>query len=234
MSRLSYRLGLIHLLFAVPAVAAGAPPAAVQGKVTTQLFIAPSGEPFRAGPGEPYPIAAWFAAADTNKDGKLTEGEFILDGTKFFDSLDLDHDHQLRGDEIKRYENDIAPEVRSGDYSSIDWNVGGGSRKPARRSALGLMQVQTDDLSAHVPEIWYGRRNNFFGSGGSKYGIIAIPEPITGMDTDLNGVVSRQEMLAAAQRRFRLLDTDEKNFLLLRELPEPYAQGHAGKMRKKR
>lgn len=233
MSRLSYRFGLIHLLFAVPAFATSAAPEAGPSSGLTQLFIAPSGEPFRAGPGEPYPIAAWFAAADTSRDGKLTEGEFVISATKFFDSLDLDHDQHLRSEEIKRYENDIAPEVRSGDYSAIDWGAGGGSSKAARRPALGLMQVQTDDLQAHVPEIWYGRKNAGAGSGGSRYGIIAIPEPITGMDTDLNGVVSRQEMLAASQRRFRLLDTDEKNYLLLRELPETYEQGHASKKRKR-
>ena len=234
MLRRSYRFGLVPLLLAIPAVATSAAPEAGPSSAATQLFIAPSGEPFRAGPGEPYPIAAWFAAADTNHDGKLTEGEFVINATKFFESLDLDHDQNLRRDEIKRYENDIAPEVRSGDFSAIDWDVGGGSRKAARRPALGLLQVVTDDLQAHVPEIWYGRRDSYAGSGGSRYGIIAIPEPITGMDTDLNGVVSRQEMISAAQRRFRLLDTDEKNYLLLRELPEPYAQSHAGKMRNRR
>ena len=234
MSRRSYRFGLIPLLLAIPAAATSAAPDTGPSSGLTQLFIAPSGEPFRAGPGEPYPVAAWFAAADTNHDGKLTEGEFVINTTKFFDSLDLDHDQQLRSEEIKRYENDIVPEVRSGDYSAIDWGIGGGSSKAARRPALGLMQVQTDDLQAHVPEIWYGRRDAGAGTGGSRYGIIAIPEPITGMDTDLNGIVSRREMLAAAQRRFRLLDTDEKNYLLLRELPETYAQSHAGKIRKRR
>lgn len=233
MLRNTYRFGLIPLLLAVPAVAISAAPEVLVSNAPTQLFIAPSGEPFRAGPGEPYPVAAWFAAADTSKDGKLTEGEFVISAAKFFDSLDLDHDQQLRSEEIKRYENEVVPEVRSGDSSAIDWEIGGGPGRAARQPKLGLMQIQTDDLHAHVPEIWYGPRRDYYGSGGSKYGIIAIPEPITGMDTDLNGVVTRREMLAASQRRFRLLDTSEKNYLLLAELPETYAQGSTTKKRKR-
>ncbi len=228
MPRLSHRLGLIHLLLAVPAVAAPATPA----PLPTQLFIAPSGEPFRAGPGEPYPVAAWFAAADTSRDGKLTEGEFVISASRFFDTLDLDHNKQLGSVEIKRYENDIVPEVRTGDFSMIDWNVGGAARPKGRGPKLGL-QVQTDDLHAHVPEVWNRRGDQFVASGGGRYGIINIPQPVMAMDTDLNGIVTQREMLSAAQRRFRILDTDEKNYLLLRELPETYAQRHAGKMRKR-
>ena len=48
---------------------AGAPGAAAM------LFISPSGEPFRAQPGEPYPVAAWFAQADANHDGFVTMEE---------------------------------------------------------------------------------------------------------------------------------------------------------------
>lgn len=228
MSRLSYRLGLVHLLLAVPALAVPAPPA----PGPTQLFIAPSGEPFRAGPGEPYPVAAWFAAADTSRDGKLTEGEFVISASRFFDTLDLDHDKQLGSVEIKRYENEIVPEVRSGDFSMIDWNAGDAARPNVARPKLGL-QVQTDDLHAHVPEIFYGRGDQYISSGGGRYGIINIPEPVMAMDTDLNGIVTQREMLSAAQRRFRILDTDEKNYLLLHELPETYAQRHAGKKRKR-
>ena len=33
------------------------------------LFVSPSGEPFRSRPGEPYPVAVWFAQADADHDG---------------------------------------------------------------------------------------------------------------------------------------------------------------------
>ncbi len=232
MPRFSYRLGLLASLLVAPSFAAA--PDAAASPILPILFIAPSGEPFRAAAGAPYPVAAWFAGADANHDGKLTSGEFLIDMSRFFDSLDLDHNQQLGSEEIKRYETEIAPEVRSGGFGSIDWDVSGGKSRRAARPALGLMQVQTDDLQAHVPEVFYKRQEAYSGSGGSKYGIIAIPEPVMAMDTDLNGIVSRQEMLSAAQRRFRILDTDEKNYLVLSELPEPYAQSHPNKVRKKR
>ncbi|MEI9891976.1 MAG: EF-hand domain-containing protein, partial [Caulobacteraceae bacterium] len=48
------------------------------------LFVSPAGEPFRAGPGEPYPVAVWFRLADADGDGKLTRDEFVADAARFF------------------------------------------------------------------------------------------------------------------------------------------------------
>lgn len=234
MLRLSHRIGLLHLLLSAPVLAAApASPDAGAGRTWTQLFIAPSGEPFRAGAGEPYPVAAWFAAADVNHDGKLTEGEFIIDASRFFDSLDLDHDQQLNSTEIQHYEKDIAPEVQSGSFSAIDWNTRGAATPGSRRRALGLLQVQTDDLQAHVPEVWNRHQGSDNSRGGGSYGIINIPEPVMAMDTDLSGIVTRGEMRSAAQRRFNLLDTEERGYLMLADLPETYAQGHPSKARKR-
>ena len=234
MSRVSVRLGLFHLALAIPALAsAAAPSGPPTSEQLTQIFIAPSGEPFRSVAGAPYPVAAWFAGADTNRDGKLTEVEFVIDASRFFKTLDLDQNEQLTGVEIKRYENEVAPEVRSGTLGSIDWKVDGARGRGGRGQALGLLQVQTDDLSSHVPEVWNRRKDAYIGSGASKYGIIGIPEPVLGMDTDLNGIVTKREMVAAAQRRFRVLDTENRNYLLLAELPETYAQSHAPKKRKR-
>ena len=50
-------------LSSMPAPAAKLPPCQPKHD---QLFIAPMGEPFRAGPNDPYPSALWFARADTN------------------------------------------------------------------------------------------------------------------------------------------------------------------------
>lgn len=225
MPRYSRLFGLLPLMIAAPAPAAAPATAPAAQSLPTQLFIAPSGEPFRAGPGEPYPVAAWFAGADRDHDRKLVNGEFLIDAVRFFDSLDLDHDKKLSGEEITRYENEIAPEVRSGDFSEIDWNAAGGRGQQARRPKLGVMQVETDDLRAHVPQLW-SRDTQDYLSGGGKYGIISIPQPVKAMDTDLNGIVTATEMRAAVQRRFRMLDTEERNYLELAKLPETYVQRH--------
>ena len=96
------------LLLAVQADApANAAPAAPQGR--PQIFIAPSGEPFRVPEGQPYPVAKWFAAADKNGDGKLDFAEFDADFLRFFDQLDADHDGAIDIVEKTRYETTIAP-----------------------------------------------------------------------------------------------------------------------------
>jgi hypothetical protein len=75
------------------------------------LFVSPAGEPFRAGPGEPYPVAAWFKAADANGDGKLTRDEFVADAARFFEKLDRNHDGVIDGLELKAYETEVLPEL---------------------------------------------------------------------------------------------------------------------------
>lgn len=56
-----------------------------------RLFISPMGEPFR---GED-PIGAWFAGADANHDGVVTEAEFIADADRVFLLLDREHDGEI-------------------------------------------------------------------------------------------------------------------------------------------
>jgi hypothetical protein len=94
------------LAFGVAASAAAQPRLPAQ-----QVFFSPAGEPFRAPRGEPYPVAAWFAQADANKDGALDLTEFLADATRFFKSLDQNADGLLSGVEVQRYERDIAPEA---------------------------------------------------------------------------------------------------------------------------
>src|ERR1700739_4625367 len=56
------------------------------------LFISPAGEPFRAGPGEPYPVVQWFARVDRNHDDRIDRAEFRADAEAFFKVLDKNHD----------------------------------------------------------------------------------------------------------------------------------------------
>jgi len=72
-----------------------------------KLFISPSGEPFRGDNG----LAAWFAKADTDHDGALSEAEFAADAQRFFKTLDRNGDGKLDGFEIQAYEHDIVPEI---------------------------------------------------------------------------------------------------------------------------
>jgi hypothetical protein len=162
-----------------------------------QLFIAPSGEPFRAVAGAPYPVAAWFAQADANHDGRIDLGEFNADFMRFFDRLDTNHDGMLSSAEIKAYETDIAPEVAA-DY--------------------GASYVSAPD------RVRGGGSGGHGGGGGGRYGLIAIAEPVAAMDTSFSGHVSRGEAQAAAQRRFNLLDPDDKGSIGWNDLPQTMAE----------
>ena len=190
------------------------PMAPAARSVDEQVFIAPSGKPFRAPMAVAYPVATWFAEADRNHDGKISESEFTADFGDFFASLDVDHDGFVRPDEILRYEHDVAPEVQSfgsaGSRHYYEASGGGGEGS----ASVGRSTEIESDLKTDRP------------TGGGRFGMINIPEPVAGMDIDFNGAVSRNEMIGAARRRFRLLDPDGKGSLALSDLPKSWAQLH--------
>lgn len=128
------------LLMAEAAAALPAPPPGPPPEVEEQVFIAPSGEPFRAPFGQPYPVAVWFAGADTNHDGKLTSTEFLIDFMRFFDSLDVNRDGQLDASEVARYETDIAPEVRGAGPGGAGGPPGGRGGPPGGMRPGGDMR----------------------------------------------------------------------------------------------
>lgn len=207
----------------------GPPPAA--RSYGGQLFVAPSGEPFHAADGAPYPVADWFASTDRNHDGRVDQGEFVAGFMRFFDSLDLDHDGVLRQNEIERYEQEVAPEVQSGidsdrGFHPRDLEAPGGSASEddgngPRSADVGRSSAIESDLKSERP------------SGGGRYGLINIPEPVASMDVDFNGSVSRVEAQAAARRRFALLDPDAKGALTLADLPQTWVQQHGRGHRKR-
>ncbi len=56
--------------------------------------------------------------------------------------------------------------------------------------------------------------------GAGRYGYIATPEPVTAADVDFDGTVTRAEFLAAASRRFNMLDINHDSMLTPRSLPK--------------
>ncbi|MGH6781751.1 MAG: hypothetical protein ACREB5_06575 [Sphingomonadaceae bacterium] len=164
---------LLAMCAAVPAVAKPKlPPCPPKGP---QLFIAPMGEPFRTGPDEPYPVSAWFAKSDTDRDGRLTLKEFVADAERFFAVLDGDKDGEIIPDEVIRYERDIAPEIRL--YE----------RKPMDRKALKKLK----DAPAYGVPI-----------GAGRWSLTNIPQPVIAADEDFNRGITLAEFRSAAQQRF--------------------------------
>lgn len=172
-----------------------------------QVFISPAGEPFRADPGQPYPVALWFAGADADHDGALTREEFLADSLRFFDRLDADKSGVLDGFEVSAYERNIAPEIVQASAMPQQAPPSGGDGpdgerpRPRRDGGLGNMLL-----------------------GATPYALLAEPQPVMGADADFNRRVTRDEAARAANARFKLLDKDGDGRLTLAELPQTRVQ----------
>lgn len=194
-------LALLFLpLLAMPATAPARPS---EHAMARMLFVAPNGKPWRGEPGEPYPSAAWFAAADANHDGKLTRAEFVAEFTPYFDVLDSDHNGEIGPNEISHYEHVILPEVQ------MSAGAFGGIGSPDTSGGSG------DDAPPQPPER---------PGGASFFGFFGAPEPLLIMDRNFNRGISRSEYAAAAARSWRLLNPDGKPWLTRADLPKTQAQ----------
>lgn len=169
-----------------------------------QLFISPSGQPFRAPGSQPYPVSAWFTEADRDHDGRLTREEFRADADAWFKALDVNADGRIDMPEVTRWEEELVPEItRAG--------AGGGIDGPRRRKDV----PGRNELSTHS-------------QGAAPYSLINEPHPIRGADADLSFSVSAAEWRAASDRRFAILDVDGDGAVALADLRATAAQGLVG------
>lgn len=187
------------------------------------LFVSPFGEFFFSEPGQPWPVASWFAGADDDTDGRLTVEEFTADGQRWFRTLDLRADGVLRPEEIAAYEQTMA-EARAR-MPGLD---APGMRGPGRRLE-GFSGGATLNLAE--PQQGPGRRERPRApTGPLAYGPIAAagffnyPQPVKAADQDTNQVVTTQEWAAATDRWFIALDTDRDGVLTLATLPRTALQ----------
>jgi hypothetical protein len=182
-----------------------------------QLFFSPAGEPFRAAPEDPYPVAAWFSRADANHDGVLTQSEFSDDSLAFFDRLDTDKDQVVDGFETADYEKAIAPEITTV------------LRRPQRPQGLFPAELPPNraERAWGMPSM-IPRRGDRPAQpqrqGAAQFALLNEPHPVRGGDGDLDQRISRAEALTAARKRFSLLDVDGDGRLALADLPKTPVQ----------
>jgi hypothetical protein len=225
------------------------------------LFLSPMGEPFRSEDPAADNVGAWFAGADADHDGALTLAEMQADAARFYATLDVNHDGEIDPEELARYENEIAPEVQvgmqmheRGGFGRGGGFGGGGGSWGGRGGGGGHRGGGGGGYGGH------GGGRGGEGGGGSgqggaggeresrpgpnggfeeglegagRYSFINIPEPVISADADLNRGVSRAEFVAAAGRRFVMLDVNHDGRLTRDELP-PLPVRQQGKPKKRK
>ena len=192
------------------------------------VFISPMGEPFRAGPRDPYPVAAWFARANVRGDGQLTEAEFVADAERFFKQLDANHDGVIDGFELEDYEHDVAPEIQpkvrglrpgEGMDDSLKFDDREGQSAPRRRR--GGQRGGGEGQGGQDPNIVAG---DLLRQGAGVYGLLPDPEPVASASSELTGKITLAEWRDAARRRFARLLPPGKSAIALADLPKTPAQ----------
>ena len=215
-----------------PPAPAGAPAQAAAGPprgACRQLFVSPSGEPFRSDEGGPCPLETWFAGADANHDGALDLAEFTADASRFFATLDVDHDGVLGPEEVERYERVVLPEIsgRRAEASADPFWIraafiqfggggggggglggGGGAGSGGRGRSHGS---EDEPQSTPAPQ-------GSSPDGASRYGLLDEPEPVAGSDLNFDGRITRAEFLTRAGQRFATLDAAGTGQLTLARL----------------
>jgi hypothetical protein len=197
----------------------GPPPGFEPGPGGLGLFISPAGEPFRAGPEAPYPVSAWFAAADADHDGRLTLAEFKADAVAYFHRLDDDKDGTVDGFEVQAYERSIpemAPRVRS-------LRPGEGMNMQLGRGGRGG-RLDADDIGGGGRPGRSGRGAVGGREGAALYSFFYDPQPVAAADSDFNSRISLAEAQSIAERRFAMLDTARAGYLTLSGLPKTPVQ----------
>lgn len=194
-----------------------------------QLFISPSGEPFRAGPDQPYPSVAWFARADTNHDGRLDRAEVRADATAFFQRLDANHDGVIDSFELGDYEQKVAPEILGAYLGDAEQEArpqgeGGRTRGGGRR---GRNASGADVVEAPAEGGGY--------EGAAPFELTNDPEPVAAADFNVSGRITLDEFLRTVDRRFDEIDKAGRGWVAFGDLPLTPVQKAAkgGKDRRK-
>ena len=229
-------------LTAVPSIGAAAviasdPPQDQAPATRASIFISPYGEPFVSAEGEPYPVAAWFAGADADHDGRLTPEEFAADGQRWFARLDQNGDRIIDPAEIAAYERMIdAAFLRvgapSGPGGRGGWGGGGrrgGGGGGAGRMGLGEGGGQEDEPS-HIqprePRVTAAAESS---ERMARAGLLSVPQPVRSADRNMDQKITLQEWTATGQRWFSLLDTKHQGYLTLDGLPQTALQSDGGR-----
>ncbi|MBO9712822.1 hypothetical protein [Sphingomonas sp.] len=171
------------------------------------VFVSPMGEVFHGDKASP-PDLKWFAEADGNHDGRLSQAEMIADADRFFATLDRDGNGEIGPEELRHYE--MILHVETG---------GGGPAGPMRR-ALDPTVDGPDSMADGPP----GPMRYRGIAGAARFNYFQLPEPVIAADLNLDRGVSRDEFERAAMQRFQALDSNSDGRVDAKELPDSPAR----------
>jgi Ca2+-binding EF-hand superfamily protein len=173
-------------------------------------FLSPMGEPFRSRTPDDDPFERWFHQADGDQDGVLKSDEMRADAERFFAALDVNRDGRIDSEERMTYESKIAPEVQV----NTDW------KRTRQETAADARAGDNSDRGNHRRR-WSDEIDGYQLDGlqgAARYGLLNLPEPVAGADSNFDRFVSLDEFRSAASYRFQLLDRDGSGRLTLKDL----------------
>jgi hypothetical protein len=165
-------------------------------------------------------VAAWFAGADSDGDGRLTRAEFVADGARYFGVLDSSGDGTLQATEIDSYEAGVLAPLARGPGPRGGHRPGGippggmpsggvppGAVPPGGPPSAPKMRAMPD-----LPR------------GAGLFGLINSPHPVKAADRDMDSRVTKAEWQRTLSDRFAMLDKDRAGALALETLPKTPVQ----------
>jgi hypothetical protein len=180
------------------------------------LFISPMGEPFRAAQSGQHGIDLWFAAADTDHDGKISRAEFIAEAMGFFVALDANKDDTATSAESTSLWQHQSPEVLGlidmsppiPDEPTTSEHDSASHHDSAHRGdaydTAGAGRAGESGIHHTIP---VDNR-----TGPARYGLLNDAEPVMSCDTNFDRRVTREEFQACADRRFTQIDLNGDGF----------------------
>lgn len=193
------------LLLAASAASLTAAPAWAKDKVYMSLM----GEPYWTNSAGEHPFDQWVKMADQDADGAISAMEFRKDADAFFESLDLNGDTIIDGDEMTKYEQLAPGRTRA---------AGGGavlpsSKRPKATASSAAPQGQVGIVSGgDAPSA------TRIHPGGGRINFAEVPQPVAMADANLDRRVTIAEFRKTADRRFGNYDVDKDGRLTRKEL----------------
>ncbi len=192
-------------LFLLAAAFLVAAPASAKDAVYMSLM----GEPYWTNSAGEHPFDQWVKMADQDGDGAVSGVEFRKDADAFFESLDLDGDKVIDGDEMAKYEQLAPGRTRA---------AGGGAAMPSSKRPKATASDTVPQGQIGIVASGDAPSATRIHPGGGRINFAEVPQPVAMADANLDRRVTIAEFRRTADRRFGNYDVDKDGRLTRKEL----------------